>query len=342
MTARVTSRQVTCIVCGAQPGEDCQNLATGARGVGFHLARRRAAKAASPVIITEDGVYPDLTDEQYHGDPVPGGSLSSSGARKLLPPSCPALFDYERRHGRPPKRAFDFGHAAHQRVLGVGADLVVVQKTAKDGTKEPATDYRTSSAGDHRDEIRAQGKVPVLAAELEVVDAMAAAIRRHPVASVLFNPRLGGRPEQSLFWTDPQFDVVRRARVDWLPAVRDDGRLIVPDYKTTTAADKASIEKSLRSYGYAQQDAWYRDVLHGLGVAESPAFVFVFQEKTPPFLITVAEVDGPSLRVGRKKNAQALEVFAECSATGVWPPYSTDVELISLPRWELIEHGEVA
>jgi hypothetical protein len=295
-----------------------------------------------PIVITEDGVYDGLTDEQYHGDPVPGGSLSSSGARQLLPPSCPAKFRWEQDHGRAPKRAWDLGHAAHRKVLGVGADLVVVQTGTKDGPTGPAPDYKTRYAQQHRDEIRAEGKVPVLADELATVEAMAAAIREHPVASVLFDPELGGKPEQSLFWTDPAFGVVRRARLDWRPPTRDDGRLIVPDYKTTTAADKRSIETSVASHGYAMQDAWYRDVLIGLGLAESPAFVFVFQEKTPPYLITIAEVDAPSLRVARTKNARALEVFAECTATGEWPPYSTDVELVSLPRWELLEHGEIA
>jgi hypothetical protein len=301
-----------------------------------------AVEPVPPVVITEDGVYDGLTDEQYHGDPVPGGSLSSTGARQLLPPSCPAKFRWEQDNGRAPKRAWDLGHAAHHQVLGVGAELVVVQTGTKDGPTGPAEDYRTKYAQQHRNEIRAEGKVPLLAEELATVKAMAAAIREHPVASVLFDPDLGGQPEQSLFWTDPAFGVVRRARLDWRPPVRDDGRLIVPDYKSTTAADLRSIEKSVGSFGYAMQDDWYRAVLRGLGLAESPAFVFVFQEKDPPYLITIVEVDAPSLRVARRKNIQALEVFAECTATGEWPPYSTDVELVSLPRWELIEYGEIA
>lgn len=292
-----------------------------------------------PAEITDDGVYDGMSDAVYHGQKT---SLSSSGARQLLPPSCPAKFRWEQDHGRPPKRAWDFGHAAHQRVLGVGPELVVVQTGTKDGPTGPAEDYRTKYAQQHRDEIRAQGMVPVLESELELVEGMAAAIREHPLARILFDPDLGGQPEQSFFWTDPAYGVRRRARLDWLPPTRTDGRLIVPDYKTTTAADKRSCEKSIASYGYAQQDDWYRAVLRGLGVAEEPAFVFVFQEKEPPFLITVVEIDAPSLRVARTKNARALEVFAECMATGEWPPYSTDVELVSLPRWELIEHGEIA
>jgi hypothetical protein len=288
------------------------------------------------------GVYDGMPDDVYHGDPVPDGSLSSSGARLLLPPSCPAKFDWERKHGRAPKRAWDIGHAAHERVLGVGPELVVVQTGTKDGPTGPAEDYKTKYAQQHRDEIRAAGAVPVLLAELEAVEDMAKAIRQDPIARVLFDPDLGGRPEQSLFWLDPQFDVWRRARLDWLPAQRDDGRLIVPDYKSCTSAEPNSIERSVASYGYHQQDDWYRDALRALGLAEDPAFVFVFQEKTPPHLITVVELDAPSRRVGRRRNTQALEVFAECSATGVWPSYVDDVALISLPPWELTRNGEAA
>jgi hypothetical protein len=52
---------------------------------------------SGPALITEPGVY-DIAEDHYHADPVPGGSLSNSGAKKLLPPSCPAKFAYEREH----------------------------------------------------------------------------------------------------------------------------------------------------------------------------------------------------------------------------------------------------
>ncbi|MGW9447058.1 hypothetical protein, partial [Bacillus mobilis] len=48
--------------------------------------------------ITRPGVYDGIPEAVYHRDPVPGGSLSSSGARKLLAPSCPALFKYDQEH----------------------------------------------------------------------------------------------------------------------------------------------------------------------------------------------------------------------------------------------------
>lgn len=314
-------------------GATDDDLAVGWR----HWERRQAERQ---IVIDHDGVYDGMPEEQYHGHRE---SLSSSGARKLLPPSCPALFAWERDNGRPPKRTFDYGHAAHQKVLGVGAELVVVQKTAKDGTLTPADDYRTKSAQDHRDDIRAAGKVPILAEELEQVDAMADAILQHPIASVLFDPDRGGKPEQSLFWTDPAFGVLRRARLDWLPEqLTASGRLVVPDYKTTVSAEKRAVAKSVAAYGYAQQDDWYRELVLALGLADDVAFVFVFQEKTPPYLVNVVEIDGPSQRVAHELNQRALGVYADCTATGVWPGYSDDIELVGLPPYVLREFGELA
>lgn len=75
------------------------------------------ALAAEPLAVTEPGVYDDMPEHVYLADPVPGGSLSFSGAKALLPPSCPALYRHQRDHGRPPKPAFDFGHAVHSMVL---------------------------------------------------------------------------------------------------------------------------------------------------------------------------------------------------------------------------------
>ncbi|MDP5182141.1 PD-(D/E)XK nuclease-like domain-containing protein [Blastococcus sp. BMG 814] len=287
--------------------------------------------------IAVPGVYGGISDADYHRHPA----LSSSGARALLPPSCPALFRHQQLHGRPAKKEFDFGHAAHAKVLGIGGELVVVQRTAKDGAKSDAADYKSPTAVEHADEIRAEGKVPVLRRQLEVVDAMADAIREHPVASVLFDPGLGGLPEQSAFWIDDRFGVERRARFDWLPGPRPDGRVIVPDYKTTTCAERGAFAKSVSSFGYHVQDVWYRDALHDLGQAEDVAFVFVAQEKTPPFLINVFQLDEGWLHIGRVQADRALQVFAECTATDTWPSYSSDVELITPPGW-LVQQYEGA
>lgn len=297
-----------------------------------------AVAEARALVVTEPGVY-TIPEDVYHADPVPGRSLSSSGARTLLPPSCPAIFRHEQLHGRPDKRTFDFGHAAHAKVLGVGAPIAVVQKTAKDGTKSDAGDYRTKSAQEHCEEIRAAGCTPLLAAELEQVDAMAEALLAHPVASALFDPEHGAA-EQSLFRQDAQTGVWLRSRLDWLPTVTA-GRMVLGDYKTSVSAEPSSIAKAMGNYGYHQQAAFYADQVAGLGIADEIAFVFAFQMKTPPYLVTVAEPDDLALRVGRHLNRQAIELYAECVAADTWPGFTSEVELISLPPWEANKYPEL-
>lgn len=287
-----------------------------------------AVAEASPLTVTEPGLY-TIPDDVYHADPVPGGSLSFSGAKRIVPPGCPALFRWEQLHGRPDKATFDFGHAAHTLVLGVGAPLVVVD----------ADDWRTKAAKEQRDAAYAAGHTPILAAEHRVVVDMADAIRQHPLASALLNPDHGAA-EQSLFWHDATYDVWRRARIDWLRN-RASGRTLVVDYKSTVCAAPSAISKAVANYSYHQQAPFYLDGVSALDIADDAAFVFLFQEKTPPYLVTVAELDDEALRIGRERNRLALEVYAECSATDTWPGYTDDVELITLPAWATYQHREL-
>jgi hypothetical protein len=194
-----------------------------------------------------------------------------------------------------------------------------------------ADDWRTKNARDQRDAAYAAGHVPILAAEHEQVLGMAKALAEHPVASALFDPD-SGKPEQSLFWRDERHDVMRRARLDWLPFATD-GRMIIPDYKSCVSAEPSSFAKSVWNYGYYMQAAWYLDTVLALGLAERAAFVFVAQEKTPPYVVSVFELDADALDFGRRRNDQALEVYAECTATDTWPAYTSDVETLSLPGW---------
>lgn len=273
------------------------------------------------------GLYPDIPDEQYHADKE---SLSVSGAKKLLPPSCPAKFFHDREHGQAPKRAFDIGKAAHAEVLGTGAEVVVVD----------ADNWLTKAAKAERDAAYAEGKTPVLAKEKAAIDEMAAALRQHPLAAALLDPE-HGKPEVSGYWHDTDHDVTRRFRLDWLPET-DGGRLIVADYKSCQSAEPGAIRKAVANYGYYMQDAWYRDGLHALEVAEDVAFVFIFQEIAAPYVVTVAELNSEAVLLGRKRNDQALQVYRECTATGTWPPYCADVELISLPGWATYQLQESA
>jgi hypothetical protein len=279
------------------------------------------------VTITTPGVY-DLPAEVYHADPVPGGSLSHTGARLLVSPGCPAKFAHWRANPPPPKRDFDLGHAAHRVILGAGQDLAIID----------ADNYLTKAAKEGKRTAYEAGRIPVLTREHEQVLAMAAAVREHPVAGPLFDPA-SGRPEQSLFWVDRPCGVWRRARLDWLPHPGP-SRIIIPDYKTAACGDPERFSRPLADHGYHMQAAWYVDGVRALGLADRPAYVLVVQEKSAPYLVTLLEPDPAALRIGRLRNREAIECYQRCTLAGHWPGYSDDVERVSLPRWVESEYGE--
>jgi len=277
--------------------------------------------------VTAPGVY-TLSEDEYHADPVPAWSLSASGARRLLPPSCPARYRWERDHPPEPTSAMDLGTAAHQLVLGAGAEMEVID----------ARDWRTKDARELRDKAHAAGRTPLLTHEWEQVEAMAAAIRAHPVAAALLDPETG-QPEQSLVWQDDLTGVWLRSRLDWLPHP-DGGRMIVTDYKTCRAADYDSLSRSMHGYGYHLQAAWYLEAVRALDLAADPAFVLLAQEKEPPYLVVVAEPDPYALRVGSRLMRQAIDTFAACVEADHWPGYTDDVLSLSLPAWAARRHED--
>src|SRR5690606_36787791 len=97
----------------------------GGRLVGCRTQRGTLMTATTPeqaeerTVIRRPGLY-DLPEHIYHADPVPGGSLPSTGAWLLL--ECPARFRYEHAHPPVPRPHVDFGTAAHKLVLGVGPE----------------------------------------------------------------------------------------------------------------------------------------------------------------------------------------------------------------------------
>lgn len=282
------------------------------------------AQPMETVRITEPGVY-DLPPEVYHSDPVPGGSLSSSGARKILT-TCPAEYRYWATHPTPrASTAFDVGTAAHRRLLGVGGDVVVVD----------AENWRTKAAQEQQRAARLAGHTPLLRREADAVAEMVDAVHAHPIAQALFATGTG-KAEQSLFWADR--GIIRRAMIDWLPSDRD--RMVIPDLKTTTNVHPRALAKSVAEYGYHCQAAWYMDAVTGTGLVDPDrvAFVLVFVQKTPPYLVEVVQPDPTAIAYGQRQNQRAIDLYQRCVETGTWPGYSTGVTSLSLPAWQIREY----
>lgn len=270
-------------------------------------------------IATDLTVSADMPNDAYHRLP----SLSSSGARKLLPPSTPAHFKWQREH---PvfKDEYDLGSAAHKLVLGDPlAEIVHVEADA----------WRTNAAKDAKAKAHGEGKIPLLTKQLEVVKAMAEAILLHPTAAKLFDPDCG-KSEQSVFWTEQRSGVELRCRYDWLPDPVAGQRMVIPDYKTTdNGADEATFGRSAANLGYPMQAAWYIDAAKACGLDEDAVFLFVVQEVKPPYLVNVIELPWLDVEVGRQRNRKAIDIYAECVRTDTWPGYGDGIKTARMPGW---------
>ncbi|MEV7654590.1 PD-(D/E)XK nuclease-like domain-containing protein [Streptomyces anulatus] len=277
--------------------------------------------------VTAPVVIDGMSADDYHAD---RNSISSTGLRKILAPGCPAQLRYDLDHPQAPKKEFDLGHAAHLMVLGEGPELAVIDYP----------DWRTKAAQNKRDIAYVEGKVPLLTKDHDMVQAMADAIRQHPLAGPLFTPGTG-IAEQSIFWTDPATGVRCRIRPDWLKQLP--GLTLCVDYKTIKSADPDTVSKAIRDHAYHQQDALYTDGIWAALAPQDVRFVFVFQSKTAPYLITVRELADQDRDIGRARNERALRIFADCQATGIWPDWTgpvTDIPTISMPTWAVLNETE--
>lgn len=288
-----------------------------------------------PWAVTAPGLVDGMPADTYHADPCPTWSLSSTGARDLTPPGVPARYFHDRTHPRPPKKAFDVGHAAHTKVLGVGAEYVV--PVDEDG--EPWAEWRTNHAKDQVAEIRAAGYIPLTADEAAQVEEMAEQLLAHPIARALLE-ETAGRPEVSAFAVDPVAGCWLRARFDWLPAT-DGGRLIFGDYKTTVDASDQAMAKAIADWQLHQQGDFYRHVALTLRLAEQVGFVLIAQEKSPPYLVNVVTPDADAMRNAALLNRRAIDLFADCLASGRWPGYGEEIRALPLPAYQAIREQEL-
>lgn len=104
------------------------------------------------------------------------------------------------------------------------------------------------------------------------------------------------------------------------------------DIKTTGhgEATPAGMLKSIRNYRYNLQAYWYR-LVYELATGRRPlGFRFLFIEKEPPFAWAICEV-GPELMSWAVSDFEkAVTMYRECTASGVWPAYPQDIQVVDV------------
>jgi hypothetical protein len=265
------------------------------------------------------GIVLGLDEQLYHSH----DSLSSTGARKLL--ESPARFHYAQQHPQAPKAAFDLGTAAHTKILGVGAGVVAYPDEHLTKSGNVSTKAETVAWAE---EQRNAGLTPISPDDVAAVDAMAESVLAHPVARALLEQE--GEAEASVFATDPETGVEVRARFDYLANVCVDLK------SSRKEVSPARFARTVAEFGYEVQEGFYTDALE-MVTGERRDMVFIVFETAPPYLVAVHQLDRDFRDMGRVKARRARELFAECTASGVWPGYPTEISLVVPPMYAIYD-----
>jgi len=272
--------------------------------------------------ITEPGLYEGLPDEDYHTDPVPDGSLSSTFAR-LLTEYAPAKAK-ARRDTRKPTKAMNLGKAVHAHALGAGPQLIVWEH---DGRTKAGKEERAAVA----DLLATEAAVAVTEAQRDQITDMVNVLRSIPeVRDILERTR----SEVSAFWREDT--IWGRARYDLLG---DDTAF---DYKTTTDATGRGFSKAMAAYGYHQQADWYQRGLRALGHdAGKRRMRFICQETEPPYIVQIHEPDDDAMDTAADLNDRAARIYTEAMKTGIWPgPTQLVNDPTPLPAFYFYDHED--
>lgn len=166
-------------------------------------------------------------------------------------------------------------------------------------------------------------------AEADQIKGMLDRLLAHRVASNLLKT---GVSEVSGFWSDSETGTRCRIRPDYLRA----GPMVI-DYKTCADASFDAFSKACAKFKYDVQAAHYTSGIQAITGNKCDQFVFIAQEKEPPYELMVYPADEGFIELGRRKVSRALRIFTECQKTGVWPGYSESPVNLSLPAWAFYE-----
>lgn len=255
-------------------------------------------------------IYENMPAEEYFAI-----EAASNSGLKLVRRS-PAHFKY-REPGTGDTRAKQIGSAIHMALLEP-------EKFAKTYHVAEADD-RVSAY--YRGLAKDLGGAVVLTRpeNRRIIGMQDAAYRNKRFAAMMQAP---GRNELSVVTTDPATGVLIKCRfdrkLDSLPAL---------DIKKCQDARGNEFAKAITNYGYYMQIAFYRHVWKCETGEDIPEFPLAALEEDSPHGFVLHDLDEVALELGRLHFREALDTYARCLDSGIWPAYEEESEVTSVTSW---------
>lgn len=213
--------------------------------------------------------------------------------------------------------------------LGAALHCLVLEPDKFDGmyAVAPECDRRTKAGKETWSAFEAENMARVIltAEQHDQARAMAKAVLDNR-AGVLV--RLCEERESAITWTDALTDLACKARLDAFSAHSG----VAVDIKTTQDASPAAFARTIATYLYHGQAAFYLDGLAAAGIPVTQ-FLFVVVEKDPPYGVATYLCSDEMITAGRALVRKFLDTHRECLDAGKWPGYRENIQTIDLPRW---------
>jgi len=263
----------------------------------------------------EKGIYPNIPHAEYHAMTE---IVSNSYLGRL--DKCPAAAKVPMGE----TAALTFGRAYHSFVLdgseSFGRDFAVAPAMDK-RTKEGKAAYAMFC-----EELA--GKTVIDQSDMDAIEAMYGSLLVHPIASSLL---IEGRSEMSVFWTDEETGLPCKCRPDRIP---DGDHGVILDLKSVRSAEIHAFTSACMSYGYAREAGMYIEGFNAVSSVKVDAFVFICQEKDPPYRVEVFTMEDLFIEYGQKEFHRLIAIEAECRKNNFWPNYKyEEMRTLYLPNY---------
>ena len=223
----------------------------------------------------------------------------------------PAHFKYAIENPEDPTPALIFGQAAHKYILEPETFFDEFEVI-------PKVDRRTTKG---KEVIQAFeqlhcGKTFITNEEMQAIYRMRAALLNNDTARALLQGDI--RTEIPFSWVDPETGELCKVKIDIL--AEQNGMPLIVDYKTTTSCADGSFERSCRKYGYHFQAGMYTEGVRR-NMLEDREFVFIAQEKDPPYAVRVYWCENDFVERGMEIFHDLLRTYHKCKTDNDWPGY---------------------
>src|SRR6266567_1028458 len=278
--------------------------------------------------ITEPGIYYDVATADYFADPCIAPSFTQSLAKLMLERSPQHVWTKHPRlnpiyvaDDEGYRKDLAIGNAAHKLMLGRGKELAVIA----------VDDFRTKDAQKQRDDAIERGAVPILMKHYVTAEAMVETAVKQ-LDDMDLNVHEGrGNTEVVIAWEE-EGGIWLRSMIDFLST---DLRLVV-DYKTTSmSCSPYAIGQKLVKDGFDVQAAFHERGLDVLDPASAGRrrHLFICQESSPPFALTVCQLPEAVLHIGRRNIEMAIAMWSNCVWADRWPGYPNYILVPLMPQW---------